>query len=179
MGVEGGPSGVEAFLMTTDPGGIQALLAKLRALQDRPPEPTSQRPMHARPWAAPARTLHALPFNEAVEHIEGLLRDPTFVQALRELQAQQDALEAELDRERRALIGTHGEHLRGSSGARTQASYAHWTWDALKRWDAHRHAQQRRLEEMRVPCFYDTNDPDALRQQQRLLPLLLSAYHHV
>ena len=71
------------------------------------------------------------------------------------------------------------EHLRGSSGARTQASYAHWTWDALKRWDAHRHAQQRRLEEMQVPCFYETNDPDTLRRQQRLLPLLLSAYHHV
>ena len=118
-------------------------------------------------------------FNEAVEQIEERLRDPSFVQALQELQAEQDALEAELDRERRALIGMHGEHLRGSSGARTQASYAHWTWDALKRWDAHRHAQQRRLEEMRVPCFYDTNDPDALRQQQRLLPLLLSAYHHV
>lgn len=165
--------------MTTDPGGIQALLAKLRALQDRPPEPTSQRPTHARPWAAPARTLRALSFNEAVEQIEERLRDPSFVQALQELQAEQDALEAKLDRDRRALIGMHGEHLRGSSGARTQASYAHWTWDALKRWDAHRHAQQRRLEEMQVPCFYETNDPDTLRRQQRLLPLLLSAYHHV
>jgi len=179
MGVEGGPSGVEAFLMTTDPGGVQALLTKLRALQDQPPEPTSQRPAHARPWASPARALHDLPFNEAVERIEALLRNPTMVQALQQLQAEQDALENELERERRALIGMHGERLRGSSGARTQAFYAHWTWDALRRWDTHMHDQQRRLEEMGVPCFFETNDPETLQRQQRLLPMLLSAHHHV
>lgn len=99
-----------------------------------------------------------------------------------QLQAEQDELERTLDAERRAMIGPHGEHLHGTkyvyglltrSGARCQATYARWMWDALRRWDQLRYAQQQRLERLGVPYFFETNERDALAKQQRLLPHLL------
>ena len=80
------------------------------------------------------------------------------------------------------MIGQRGEHLHGKkyvhlslpgSGARCQAAHAHWMWDALRRWDQLRYAQQARLEQLGVPYFFETNERSALERQQRLLPHLL------
>ena len=189
-----------------DPGGVQALLAKLRSLQDRvtdtDPNQCTQSG-HPRPWAVSSRPLPAylrrsgvlasgtsnplalskqqqasprdVENEQAVKHTLMLCEDASFLKAfgkvrhcpvLTQLQTEQDALELALAKERTALVGKDEEHLRGpkyvikpvilfssmqltkSSGARTQAAYAHWTWEALRRWNQLRYSQQQKLEKV-------------------------------
>lgn len=187
-----------------DPGGVQALLAKLRSLQDRvtdtDPNQCTQSG-HLRPWAVSSRPLpaylrrsgalasgtsHPLALSkqqqasprdieneQAVKHTLMLCEDASFLKAFGKLQTEQDALELALAKERTALVGKDEENLRGPNGARTQAAYAHWTWEALRRWNQLRYSQQQQLEQLGVPWFYDTNDPAALERQYRLLTVLL------
>lgn len=74
--------------MDDDPGGVRALLAKLREQQDRVKEPAP--PMRGpprRPWdtarlaqsaPAPHTSVRTMPYAQAVERIYELARDPTF-----------------------------------------------------------------------------------------------------
>lgn len=82
-----------------DPGGVRALLAKLREQQDRvaaPAAPVCGPPR--RPWdrarlaqAAPAASLRTLPYALAVERIYELARDPAFAAQIQQVRRATDA----------------------------------------------------------------------------------------
>ncbi|SHO79469.1 Hypothetical protein MSYG_3818 [Malassezia sympodialis ATCC 42132] len=166
-----------------DPGGVRALLAKLREQQDRvaaPAAPVCGPPR--RPWdrarlaqAAPAASLRTLPYALAVERIYELARDPAFAAQIQQLCDEQAALERTLAAQRAAIVGEREERLHGPMGARTQAQHARWAWDALQTWDDRIDAQQRHLEQLGVPCFYPTRETGAVETQRRLLRELHAA----
>ncbi|WFD46984.1 hypothetical protein GLX27_001628 [Malassezia furfur] len=207
-----------------DPGGVRALLAKLREQDDAAVRATSapprQEPQQARrPWAAaPKRpaflrdtsedaydpwqpTLRSQPtsapakpkddprkmtFADALPKLKARMKDAGVVAQLRDvcvcltqMRQAQHALERTLAKERTDIIGRDGENLRGPDGGRNQARHARWLWEVLRRWDDLQRAQQITMEEVGVvltqlglPLFYETNDPEALSKQRRMIQVI-------
>jgi len=77
-----------------DPGGVRALLAKLREQQDRVAEPVRGPPR--RPWdkaraaQAPAACVRTMPYALAVERIYELARDPAFAAQIQQVRGATD-----------------------------------------------------------------------------------------
>lgn len=118
--------------MADDPGGVRALLARLReqdakkdAPREQPLESVRRRWVHTEPPAAVAADTrrssalrHAplaadMPLAEAERIVTSLAKEPAFVAELRKLQSAQDSLEELLAEQRAAITGRDGEHMHG------------------------------------------------------------------
>lgn len=149
--------------MADDPGGVRALLARLREHDAQKDAPRAQ-PLESvrRRWvrADPPRAAADMPLADAERIVAGLAQEPAFVAELRKLQSAQDRLEELLAEQRAAITGADGERMHGpkyvhtyhaDSALRTQAEHARWAWDALNRWDEEIERQQQRLARLGVP----------------------------
>lgn len=173
--------------MADDPGGVRALLARLREhdAQKDAPRAHPQASVRRR-WVRtepPAAAAADMPLADAERIVTGLAKEPAFVAEVRKLQSAQDSLEELLAEQRAAITGTHGERMRGpryvhthtilTSALRTQAEHARWAWDALNRWDEEIERQQRHLARLGVPYMaLDDASAEALARKRHIVQFL-------
>ncbi|WFC94757.1 hypothetical protein MBRA1_001391 [Malassezia brasiliensis] len=131
------------------------------ALQGHPPGP-------AKPKSDPRN----MTFADALPKLKERMKHTGVVAQLRDMRQAQHELERTLAKERTEIIGRNGENLRGPNGGRNQARHARWLWEVLRRWDDLQRAQQITMEELGLPLFYETNDPEALAKQRRMIQVI-------
>lgn len=152
--------------------------------------------LHGHPMAPakPKDDPRKMTFVDALPKLKERMKDAGVAAQLRDVrvcltqmrQAQHE-LERTLAKERTEIIGRDGENLRGPEyvfrhsrrGGRNQARHARWLWEVLRRWDDLQRAQQITMEEVRaeliqlgLPLFYETNDPEALAKQRRMIQVI-------
>ncbi|KAM0748835.1 hypothetical protein T439DRAFT_327339 [Meredithblackwellia eburnea MCA 4105] len=124
------------------------------------------------PEPPPSRVqdLTTLSFPASLPILHQLGGDEDFLEKLGDLKSEQADQELRMRDERNRL---EGECKRaGLSDYAMKQRIREWDRQALTKWKKLREEQQQRLQQMGVPAFFKTDEPIALRKQERVMTVL-------
>ncbi|KAH9970829.1 hypothetical protein BGW80DRAFT_1325523 [Lactifluus volemus] len=179
------------FTSNADEGG--GLLSRSPPLpsHDHVDTSSASQPVTAHASSPQQQDLRTLSFQQALPHISRLMEDPLVVKELTKMKQEQDKLEKQLWEEREAIRKSHEEKVKVAKTKATMIGVGLSKHDAesmsdtfrteLRKFDAQRvlpawdglvREQQSRLEALKVPTMFVTDDADDAEKQLRVMHVL-------